>query len=201
MKIRKDILNIRAGLRDDVGERIEPEQQLVQRVIDAPAATTASHSGQQVGTMRSEIVVSSSAAEVAAVVKTPCWSCKHFDRETWLKVKSKAEGPLGSQEDRKFLNKIRAALLDSGNAELHERHVSQEGDMDVEHALAHLGVCRPLTEMDNDMVVVYPLATCPASTVTATQPNGLYEAKDKEAKRAGSAAYDMVMKRAAGIVP
>lgn len=197
MDVKNDKLVMRQGKHDDAGERIEPEEQLVERVQES-AAPVNMQGGGAVGGVPLQIVTQMSALELANVASHPCHSCKHFRHRDWRAFVAKAESPLGSLEDRAMLNRVRAFLLQTRNASLAERHLGQDGGFDVEHAMASLGVCSALTEVEGDMVVVHPLATCPAEVCTPDRPNGYYEPKDRSTAREGVSIYDAVMRKAMG---
>lgn len=196
MKIKSDMLRIRTVPFDDKGQKMEPEQQPVQRVIhtDSPATM---RNGQMVGTLPTNIVMDTTVAEMVPGMRRPCFSCKHFDRRNWKELFRLWSEPTAPIEKRRELNAIRAALLETNNAEIQHRHDSEEGMM-VEHAISTLGICRPLTEIDKNPVIVYPKACCPANLITADKPHGLYEPKNKDNERMGSQTFDNLMKAARG---
>lgn len=199
MRIKADLLKIRNFPRDDVGNKIEPEQQPLQRVLVTDGAPVSMQgSGEVKGTIPAEIVYNTSVGEFANALRRPCHSCKRFDTRWWLKMKALCEDPTGPKENRAWLNGIRAYLLETQNATIQSSHVSQEGDMDVEHALSVLGVCQPLTEINGDPVIVYPTGACPNEICTPDKPHGYYDAKDRDNERMGSSVYDDIMRKATG---
>src|SRR5258706_10095963 len=197
MKIRSDLLKIQPMV-DKQGKSVEPEQQVVQRVIQTDLPTTMQRGGKQVGTIPGEIVYTSTAGEMAQAMRRPCFSCAKFSRRAWKALYARWADPTTPIDERNQLNGIRAALLQTSNAKIQDRHLSQEGDMDVEHALSVLGGCEPLTEVRSTPVIVCPTGSCPGEVCTPTQPNGFYVAKDKAAERMGSATFDNLMKVATG---
>lgn len=198
MKIRQDLLRVRSNPYDDRGEKIEPEQQPAQRVLTTDAEVSM-QGGAAVGTLPTQIVYETTAGELARAMRHPCFSCKNFDARSWGRLYLRMTDPTAPLDQRQELNAIRAALLTTRNAKLQNRHVSEkEGDMDPEHALSQLGICRPLTEIHGTPVIVHPLGGCPPEVCTTTEPNGLYDPKDTDADRMGSKTFDNVMKLATG---
>lgn len=197
MKIREELLRITTVKKDEAGEHVEPEQQRVQQVTPMDFAASM-RDGRAVGTLPGEIIRETTAGEMALAMRKPCFSCKHFDRAAWKKLYFKWNDPGSPMEMRNFLQNIRAHLLETQNVELVDKHQTQEGDLDVEHAILAMGVCRPLTEITNDVAIVYPRATCPPNVCSPDKPDGLYEPKHTEAERMGSAVYDRVMRTAQG---
>lgn len=195
MKIKKEFMRIGRLPGTVGGAKLEAEQQPAQRVQLVDANVTSNH-GKQLGTLPSEIVAEHSAGDLANIERAKCFGCKHFRNRDWLTVKHAME--TGSIEKRMELNRIRAALLTTDNAVIHQVH-DNDGETDVEHAISMLGICGPLTEIDGkEAIVVHPLGTCPAEVCTPQRPTGLFEPKDQESKRAGSANYDQILRTAQG---
>lgn len=197
MKIKADLLRVRSVPVDDKGQKMEPEAQPAQRILKTDSEVT-TRDGKKLGSIPTDIVYETSAGELAQAMRHPCFQCKHFDQKAWFKLFRSWTDPGAPKAMREQLNAIRAALLTTNNAKLADQHVSQEGDMDVEHALSQLGICRVLTEVHNDAIIVHPTGGCPPEICTPTQPDGFYEAKDKDADRLGSQTFDNVMKLATG---
>ena len=198
MKIRRDLLQIASGVREADGTKAEPEQQPVQRVIETSAG--ANVSGQHVGQLPVRFVSEMSAGELANVQSRTCATCKHFDHKAFQNVLRNADAPAAPLEKRQAVNEIRSALLMSGNANLNEMHSGLDGDFDVEAALKSCGVCQILTHLDNDLNVFHPTASCPAHTITPTQPHGYYQPKDRAAKKEASQQRDAILRQAQGKV-
>ena len=201
MKIRRDLLQIASGVREVDGTKAEPEQQPVQRIIEttAPATFGGAETG---GQLPVRFVSEMSAGELASTVSRTCSTCKHFDHAMFQRVLRNADHPASPIEKRQAVSEIRAALLMSGNANLNAQHSGLDGDFDVEAALNSCGVCRVLTEKDNDLNVFHPTASCPAHTISPTSPHGFYTPKDRVAKKEAAQTYDAVMRQAQGkIVP
>ncbi len=131
-------------------------------------------------------------------LRNPCFQCVHFDRKAWAKLYAYWNDSTSPIEERRNLNGVRAALLETQNADIVDKSSGMDGDMDVEHALSLLGICHPLTEIEKEPVIVYPTGGCPAEVCGPTQPNGFYEPKTPEAERLGSQTFDNVMRLAQG---
>lgn len=196
MKIKSDIFRIRTFPRDDKGDKIEPEAQPMQRVLSTDAPFTPQRGGPTAGSIPTEIIYEGSVGDFAEAIRRPCFSCKNFNREAWARIYARWNDPTAPIEMRQKLNGIRAALLESQNATIADRHTSAEGDLDVEHALSTLGVCHPLSEINGAAVITYPTGGCPAEVCGPTQPHGFYKPKDVESERLGSATFDNLMRAA-----
>lgn len=198
MKIKADLLRIRTTPFDDKGDKVEPEAQPMQRVIQTDA-NVGMQGGGQVGSIPTEIQYETTVGEYAQGARHQCFTCKHFSRDAWKKLFSMWNDPTASIDKRKALNGIRAALLQTNNATLADRSTNpMDGDFDVEHAVALLGVCKPLTELRKDVVIVYPMSSCPPEVCSKTNPDGLYESRNKELDRVGSQEFDRIMRVAQG---
>jgi hypothetical protein len=194
MRIKQDLLRVRPALAVN-GEKLEAEQMPMQRVqtVDAPANIA----GNQVGSIPTEIITDTTVGEMAANMRHPCFSCKNWNRRAWKALYMRWVDPTTPIAERQQLNAIRAALLTTNNATIHDRNEGEDGT-DVEHALGELGICEPLTEIRKDPVIVYPTATCPPEVRTPQQPDGLYKAKDRDNARMGGSVFDNVMRLATG---
>lgn len=197
MKIKADLLRVRSLPYDDKGNKIEPEQQPVQRIFKTES-DAGLQGGPTVGKIATDIIYETNVGAMAGAMRNPCFSCKHFDRRAWRQLLARWNDPLTPIAERQELNGVRAALLGTKNAKIQEKHVSQEGDMDVEHALSTLGICHAFTELNSNVLIVYPTATCPETVCGPTQPNGFYVAKDRDSEKMGSAVFDRVMRLATG---
>lgn len=199
MKIKADLLRVKVRQFNDINEKVEPEQQTVQRVLQTDAEVSLNTArNKTVGLINSEIVYETTAGEMARAMRHPCFSCKNFNKRAWRELFVSMAADTAPMEKRQELNNIRAALLTTKNAKLQDRHVSQEGDMDVEHAISQLGICMPLTEIHGEPVVVHPTGGCPPEVCGATNPDGFYKSKDLDADKMGSKTFDNVMRLAQG---
>jgi DNA-binding transcriptional LysR family regulator len=199
MKIKDDLLHITSFPAKDDGTTAEPEEQTVSRILTSEADASM-QSGQAVGSIPMQVVAQSTVAEFAATVRSQCVTCKHFDNPGFLALFRKADHPAAPLQMREAMNSLRAALLQTSNADIQGAHSGMDGDMDVEHAIRSMGFCRALTEMANDYVTVHPLSSCPDEVVSPTSPVGLYQPKDNTAERAADEAFDAIMRRAQGKV-
>lgn len=201
MKIKAKYLKIRSGnLYDDAGQRIEAEQQPAVQVIESEAVTELQR-GPVVGSIPMQIITETTAGEAAQIERFKCKGCKFFDPRAWAALRRKWDDPSAPMDERRQLNGIRAAILDTQDIKFFERHAGADGDMDVEHALSELGICQALSELRNGPTIVSKFGACPDETVTAAAPHGLYRPKDRTAEKMGSAAFDSVMKTALGRAP
>jgi len=196
MRIKADFLRVKPALALN-GDKLEPEQMPMQRVMttDVPASM---QGGRTVGTIPTEIITETSVGEIASAIRNPCFSCKRFNAVAWKKLFDRWNDPTSPIDERNQLNSIRAALLTTSNAKLQEAHIPEDNDMDVEHAIASLGMCEALTEVLSAPIIVHPTSGCPAEYCTPAQPNGFYKPKDRDHERMGSKVFDNVMRMATG---
>lgn len=197
LKIKADVLRIRNSALNAKGEKLEPEQQPAQRVL-VTEFDASMQGGPKKGAIKGEVVYESTAGQLAAAIRNPCWSCSHFDKVAWKRLHSAWGDPTAPIDSRKQLNGIRAALLETSNAQIIEKSQTQEGDMDVEHAMGLLGICRPLTEIDGNPVIVSPKGGCPDSVCTPSQPDGFFRPKDRAVERSNASNYDTILNLARG---
>lgn len=209
MRIKREFLAIASEARAEDGTKLEPEEQPIQRVMETVA--TATRGGVAVGGLPVEIVAHTTAQEMSAAKGRQCYGCKHWRHEQWRRAIADADGPDAAHEDRQSINKVRAAILGSGNATITNHYEDrEEGGPDVEKAMNAMGICGPLTENERatdpnfgpkEWVVTFPTACCPMSVVGPGQPYGFFEPRDSDAERGQAANYDAVMLRAAGKIP
>lgn len=191
MKIDNQQVQVSPLPFDEHGERIEPEQQPAKIIQTGSAPLTLG--GGLAGALPINIEQHLTAGALAATLRDPCSTCKNFDRTTWLKQLKVLRS---SHEGRGAVNAIMAGLLGTNNVEVEDMHRGEDGEFDTDHAVASLGICRILTEVHNDMVVVHPLGVCPNEMRSYQKPRGAYEAKGRDEERAGSAAFDVIMRAA-----
>lgn len=196
LKIRSDVLKVARGpVFNEKGDKAEPEQQPAQRVmtLEGGAPVTGSRDAGKLGSIPTQIIAETSAGEAALAMRSKCFLCKNFDKETWKKLRL-FWGNSSDKETFAKLNKVRLALLQTRNTELARRSEGLDGDFDVEHALTQLGICQPLTELNGAAVIVSPISTCPDHVCTKENPTGLFTPKDREREKMGSDAYDAIMR-------
>lgn len=174
---------------NEKGQKLEPEEQ--------PAKLTQSGSaplalaGESAGSFPISIEQHLSVGALAATIRDPCGTCKHFDRSAWLgHVKFLRSTFAGKQ----MLNNIMAELIVTQNVSVQDLHRSPiDNDFDTDHAVNSMGVCHVLSEVHNDLVAVHPLGVCPTEMRSMQRPRGMYEAINRDTDRAGSAAFDKIM--------
>jgi hypothetical protein len=189
------------------GAPVEPEQQAAEVVQpietfvtigrshlarDIPMHTLpqAVQEAAMVAKTHAHIAHQTTAGELAQSVAARCMNCVHFDHDWWMRIKRDAED--SGDKDRLFdLNIARGMLGTTGNAKVHEMHDDGSGDIDLEHALNSLGICKALTDHFKDHVITHPLSSCPADAPFA------FKAKRSLAERRAVAnAYDWILQSA-----
>lgn len=195
MDVKGERIEVLPLTHDEAGSKIEPEQAPARRLLDVS-------DGISVNGVKTEkqlpitVSVEMPAGELAVGLSEPCMSCKHFDAAAWKQYRRNLESSADGQRE---LNRMRWAIVGTGNVSLQARHTSIEGDVDVEHALSMLGVCHPLTDLLGDVTIVYPMSTCPATLPQHPAPiPKCYAPKTSDDVRKRSAVFDSVMRAAQG---
>lgn len=190
------------------GDPIEPEEQRaevvqpIQPLItlgnkhmaeDVPLATQPGFVREAAARAQAHIAHQTSAGELASSVLQRCQCCVHFDPVGWGSLLRRAEA---SGDKRLFqgLNEVRAQIaealqIDPTAAARHD--LDQSGDVDLEHALKSLGLCKALSEHFKDDILVMPINAC-------AQPEFFKPKRELEARRAAASGYDNILFRAAG---
>jgi hypothetical protein len=204
MEIKGDRIEVATGATDEKGRLLEPEAQPARRVIDVKGNVQLS-GGQQLGdTIPTRFVVEGDDTVTwAKALMGLCKRCIHFDNPSWRRHIAENE-IADAMEDRLELNKMRAYLMETQSIELQDAHASMDGDMDVEHALHSMGICRAMTEIYRERCVVHPLGGCPPADQPG--PHGedlskLFKPRDAEAVKSGASKYDAILRAAQGRKP
>jgi hypothetical protein len=201
MKIKSDYFRIAATATDLTGQKLEPEDQPVQRVLETSFQASGTN-GQVFGQVGGEIAAQSTAGVVASRLRAMCAGCKHFDNRDWIKLVRRSDDPLAPRDQRELVNSMRASLLMTFNATLDaaltDTSPAEDGGVDVEHVLMSMGMCHALTSHYGDQVGVHPLSSCPEEVCGPNQPAGFFQHRTNESERASDKGYDIVMQRAAG---
>lgn len=195
MDVKGERIEVLPLTHDEAGNKIEPEQAPARRVLDVSDGIVVN--GQKT---EKELPISVSmelpAGQLAVGLSEPCASCKNFDAKAWKQYRRTLES---TAEGQRELNKMRWAIIGTGNAAIQARHAAPDGDTDVEHALAMLGVCHPLTDLLGDVTIVYPMATCPGRLPQIDGPiPKMYTPKTSDDARMRSKVFDSVMRAAQG---
>jgi hypothetical protein len=199
MKIRNDLLKVYVGPAPG-GEKVEPEARPVQQHVDMPAQVTGSLNGQNLGQLRTEVVVEGSVAQAALSERWKCKNCVHWNRKEWLRLYRQLNDPTASKTARQYLNDLRGGLLMTQNAQLTEAHTGEDGEFDVEHALQVMGWCAVLNALWKrdltNFIITHPQACCPREVQTVQAPQGYWEPNEKERRLQQNLGYDKIMKTA-----
>lgn len=196
MDIKNDEIRISTVNFTKEGDKLEPEEQAAARILTGTAPLT--HGTTKLaGNIPMQVIGETTVGDLARTFRRQCRTCKHFDHDNWVRIlRTKALSEV--RTDQEELNKLRAGLLQTQNASVHDMHLGQDGDIDIEHALASLGICRALTETLNDAIIVHPLSSCPDDVITPTSPDGFYQAKDDHQDKEAASAYDLILRKAMG---
>ena len=201
MKVKSDQILIDTATNNPDGSPREPEEAPAARVIltDAEVSNGASAETPS-GSIPASIVLESTAGEMATGFRYTCMNCKHFNAHAWSRLHQAWRMAPNDSIDAQQLNAIRAGLLTTQNADLASLHNDGQNYLDVEGAVQALGVCEPLSEIDGDIIIVHPLGGCPEMVRSPMKPQGLFDARDLDAEKRGSAVFDGLMRKAQGNV-
>ncbi len=176
--------------RDGEGEKLEPEERPARRLVTLDAPVSGSIDGATGQQMAATVSIEATAGEFAFGMRKMCLLCVHFDQRAWIALKRSWE--LGGIDKQMALNEIRAALLETQNAQIQDMQRDASGDTDVENALtAHHGICHALSEQAKDVIIVHQACVCPEGF------DG-FKARNPEADKFGSAAFDSILRTAQG---
>lgn len=210
MKIKRDVFAIAHGVRDEKGNKGEPEEQPTRTLIESTMTAGLSTGGESTS-IPLLITHDAPAGEMARELAARCKRCKHFKRKAWQNLVEECDFPTAPLMKRQAINEVRSALLLTRNAQITEPG-EIDGEFDVEHVMRqHMGLCAALSDLKKDFVVVHQEGCCPESSAdhmgkvwplkTAQQPVGLFVPRDGEAKKEAASTYDGVLKQAQGKLP
>lgn len=206
MKVKSEFFRVWTGPTPD-GHPVDVEGRPLQRVIES-AASVRMNTGQPVNIpgmapeLPTQVITESSVLTAANAQRWICRTCKFFDKKYARALLEKWNDPSSPMEDRQALNNLRAGLLMTQNAELHDMHQGEDGEMDVEHILQTLGYCHALSQVHDAVRLVHPQACCPTEVQTVQSPQGYWASRKGDARLAeGTAAYDATFRLAQGKQP
>jgi len=198
LDILDDRLRVMTLDRNAEGDKIEPEEHPAQRTL-VVGNQLQDLTGRPLGTFDTSIQVETDAGTMANTFRGQCWSCKHFNMRAWHAL---FQWMSTHKDGMILLNRMRAFLIGSRNVEIQNAHESQEGDIDVEHAMMACGICEPMSEILKDPVVMYPQCNCPSEIPDSGSPplafGDHFVPRDPESEKWGSMAFDSIMKAALG---
>lgn len=198
-KVEAETITIRSGGVHEDGTKAEPEEQVVENRI-VTSATEVTKGGQALdAAFPVHIVTEATAGEVAKKLAAPCGKCKFWDNRWWMKQLKTAD-PLNPLNNH-TLNEIRAALIGCSSVDINLLHIGKDGDLDADHAMGSLGLCRALTELQKEEVLVHSSGSCPKEYCSPEIPHGLWEPRDRDAEKHQANVYDEVLHRAQGKTP
>jgi len=207
VKIRSDVIKIQTADRDLGGAKVEPEEKPVSRVIRTSAPLSPHGNPQDVrGEIPTEVILDAgSISDLARGAKRLCKDCVWFNQKDWQKAVKRIE-KTSDVHKRQEINNIRAALLMTKNAQLATSFEDHDGDLDVEVALMVAGKCQALSEITDDLIVVFPQGCCPdvaqkadgseIPVVTLGSPNGYFKPASRESKKEQNKIYDQLLRAA-----
>jgi hypothetical protein len=189
-------------------EPIEPEEQVAEVVQpikplitlgnshmaeDVPLESQPSYVREAAARATTHIAHQTSAGELAQSVLQRCQFCQHFDPVGWGRLIRRAEAS-GDKRLLQALNEVRgevAMALQINPIAAEQHDLDQSGDIDLEHALKSLGICKALTEHFKEDILVMPINPCAMPDFFKAKP-------ELEARRAASSGFDWIMRRAQG---
>ncbi len=201
MRAKADLLQVQSARHAPDGRVQEPEEQPARRVqvLDGGAPVALGKGPfdperRPIGSIPGYITRETTAGEIATVLGTRCSLCVHMDSAWWQRLREKWGAPDASAVEKRYLELFRVQAIEKltgGDARAEA----------VEEAMASLGVCRALTEVYREEVIVTsdPFSGC----LSHPGPHGedlsrLFTPRDAEARRAAAKAKDDVMAMALG---
>jgi len=204
VNVNADVIRVVPATHTPDGKPLEPEERPVVR--DTQTGSVLSfNTGQVINAAQPTIIQQeTTVGELALGLRRTCATCKHWDNLGWQAFRRECDkGEIG---ERAFVNEIRAAIDSSQDIRYREQHAidpNDPNDVDIEHALDGLGLCRALTEIRSRFqqrffpVVTHPWAGCPdEKEPDGTCVSDLYQPRDRGAATAASRAYDKLMEMA-----
>ena len=207
MNIKDDKTKIDLSPVDAVGgAKPEPEERPAERVltVDRSSIDLKMSTGKPVDSKliapngliaNTEVDYQSTAGQLARGFRSQCQYCVHFDHAAAQGLFHTWQQDLAGMQQ---LNDIRAAVLETQNAALIDRHAGLDGEIDPEHCLAQLGICRVLTEILNDPMIVHPMGACPEVLEDGTPFENQFQPRNRAAATTGAMLFDRIMTTAAG---
>ncbi len=213
MLVKGQSFKIETAKRDEQGKQWDGEEKPTERILETEFAVTLAN-GQSVEEytkgkasgfqIPQSVAIVGKTIEFASGMKNRCANCAHFDQEAFQKWKTRMD--LGNAAERAEVNGLRGMLLDEGHAQFVDQHTGTDGDIDVEHALNCCGICRELTSIWKEEAIVWPDSGCPDYRGNEILPieqrcdySYLFRPRDRSAVTSGNAAYDAILKAAAGV--
>lgn len=187
---------------------LEPEEQPTRRTIGVEASLDVGKGPQdpnarRAGNVPARITHEDTAAATTGALGTCCGLCANWRTDEWTKLRQRWAHP-GNTVGAELLNRVRGELLGLGDARLDMRQIAalENGPelLDVEHALASLGICTALTEITGEAIITASESACPNDT----GPRGedlskcFVPRRDRDTRRAFSKVYDEIMFKAQG---
>jgi len=206
LQIKQDVITVIPATHDPDGHALEPE--LAPAVRSIVVATPLSLNNGRIirPDMPGSFDYETTAGEIAYAMKARCATCKHFNTARWRQLRRELDW--GNMEQRAFVNEIRASIEQTLPVSERDKHIDDQGEIDLEHALDSFGLCEAATEIwsreKHEMFPVLQLPTggCPQTkTPSGTNLANLYQPRDRSADRAASDAYDKILGMARGKRP
>jgi hypothetical protein len=163
----------------ETGEKLEPEEVPVARVVEGTAPVTGRDTGERFGSIPATLSRVSDAIEVANKKRSLCINCKHFDQPAWKEHLKTVEGQAFERELRQNF------AQDFG---------INPFDMALLIAMQNLAVCRVFTEINKELTVTRPDYWCQASR--AENPAGYWEPITTGDEKLANANYDAILRAA-----
>ena len=197
--ITSDVLEVQNQARDQkTDQKLEPEEQPARRMLGTETPVSGSIDGEVKGALPSAIAIHGTAIEFAKNAASQCRLCVHWDHMAWTKLLLHLRHH-GSPTDWKDLNKMRALLVETGNATIANMHEDYQGDFDVEHALDALGICHAYTEIYREPVYTHPLGGCSEDRAPSGEDlSQCFRPRNANERVESTAIYDQIMQAATG---
>lgn len=198
MDIRKETTIVTSGASDAEGQKLEPEQQVVQQVFDV--GIPVSLGNEYIASMAGQVGMDTEAGVFASNLRKRCGYCKHFNRpkgQAYLRDLRKRE--MTDPEAAAELGQFRTAI-DAGASDDYRDAFDQ---VNIEAVMADLGECDAITAIHSAFlrtehhVIVAPEGGCPDMNGPSGEDlSNLFVARDRRARAEGASAYDTILKAA-----
>jgi len=187
-----ELLRVIPATRDDAGTPLEPEERPATEAFSMPVEVNISSeavapgSGAAAGRLRGMVGVDTTAGEVAQAAATRCELCEHWRRDAYLKHLAAIADTIAGQ---KQLDAMRGELLGRKSGSL---SVTTEDLLSVNASIQYdFGICAAFTESERIPVAAAFYGGCPEN-------DQRFKSRSRSDQRAGSAAFDAVMRLAQG---
>jgi len=189
LKVSDEVLKISTVGYNGKGDKLEPEAKPAERRLMLEVDTHSGlNGGPKIGFIPGEVVIRSTAGEVADGLKNPCWSCRAFNNERAQKMLKYAASEIAAPNEKTLATEIAGRLIAAKLADASESDKRFAGEI-----IKTLGTCEALSS-EKKVYFTLPEGCCPDFARGKDKPDGPYKARDKAHGAEGSKLYDKVLR-------